>query len=120
MPRILLCTASLLQALTGALMLRFGPTVSVLGTLVIVAGLAGLLSQHPRYLAKASLMFTTMGLNVFVAVLGVLMVVPSAIGVLWVGTAQTLALFLVMLGLLVTSGVNMTALMLLPRQPASS
>lgn len=119
MTRAALCTASFLQALAGVLLLRLGPGAAALGALITVTGLLGLLSQHPKYAGRTSMTTTAISLNALVAAWAAILVVPAAIGFLWIGTGASFGLLASVLIALAAGGANITCLVMISRRSAS-
>jgi len=84
MLRILVLSASGLQAITAALLLRSGPHAAANALIIIVAALIGLISQHPRY-ASPSTRMTAIALGVLAAAIAGLGALRAAGTSMWTG-----------------------------------
>ena len=77
-------SASAVQAITAALLLQSGPRTGANALIIIVAGLIGLLSQHPRY-ARSSIRIIAIGLSVLAASIAACDALGIVIASLWRG-----------------------------------
>ena len=89
--------------------MRYGEVLSACGAIVVVAGLIGLLSQHPRY-ARLPVRVVAIGLSLLAPAFPIVAVVPAIVAVLWDENAQTLALLLGLLTAIAYSAVNVVCL----------
>ena len=80
--RILVCIASGLQAILAASLLRSGPHGGADMLVIIIAGLIGLLSQHPRY-ARSSIWIAAITFAAVATLLAARGAVDSVASTLW-------------------------------------